>query len=361
VKPLNVAVIGAGHLGKIHTRLLKGLADFHLQVVVDPSPAARQAVEQEFQVATLEDYRQLTSEIDAVVIATPTIFHLEAALWCLDRSMHCLIEKPMVPSPRHAAVLVSLADRRQRTIQVGHVERFNPAWQAARPLLAQPISFEARRTSTYTGRSTDIGVVLDLMVHDLDLVLDAVDSPVASVSATGQALLGRHEDWAEARLQFENGVVAKFYASRVSRTAERSMRVHTDQLSAELDFAKGSVEIVEASEAIVNQTWQADQLSDVERRNVQSELFTKWLPHRTLTTTPVNAIELELRDFASAIREGRAPIVDGRAGQKVIDVAEQIIVSLRDSEQVRRRALEQEQQLDIIPAAHRFGQVRRAS
>lgn len=361
MKPLSIAVIGAGHLGKIHTRLLRGIDGFQLQAVVDPNPEARAAIEKEFAVRTLDDYRSLDDSIEAVVIATPTSLHLETALWCLEHGKHCLVEKPLVRSSRQASMLVQIAERRQRTLQVGHVERFNPAWQAVRPLLEHPICFESHRASTYTGRSTDIGVVLDLMIHDIDLILDAVDSPVTEVSACGQPVLGTLEDWAEARLQFENGTVAKLYASRVSRTPQRTMRVVCDHLSTELDFAKGTAEVVEACEAVADGSFKADRLPDAERRSLQSDLFSKWLPHRTMTTTPVNAIELELRDFLRSIRESKAPVVDGKAAHHAVEVAERIVEAIQASIEARRKAREAEQRLDIIPAAHRFGEVRRAS
>jgi predicted dehydrogenase len=361
VKPLSIAVIGAGHLGKIHTRLLKGIEGYEIEAVVDPNPDVRAAIEKEFQVPTLEDFRLLGEQVEAVVIATPTAVHLESALWALERGLHCFVEKPLVRSSRQASMLLQIAERRQCTLQVGHVERFNPAWQALRPSIVHPLYIESHRASTYTGRSTDIGVVLDLMIHDLDLVLDAIDSPVTDVSACGQPVLGSLEDWAEARLQFENGAVARLYASRVSRLPQRSMRLVTERMTADLDFAKGTAEVIESSEAVANGEFRADKLPEAERKSIQENLFSKWLPHRTVTTNPVNAIELELRDFHGAISQSRPPLVDGHAGQRVLAMAERITDAIQKSGEVQRQAREREQQPDIIPAAHRFGDVRRAS
>lgn len=361
MKPLSIAVIGAGHLGKIHTRLLKGLDGFELKAVVDPNSDARAAVERDFQVPTLDDYRALDEQIEAVVIATPTSLHLESALWALERGLHTFVEKPLVRSSRQATMLVQIAERKQCTLQVGHVERFNPAWKAMRSSIEKPMYIESHRASTYTGRSTDIGVVLDLMIHDLDLVLDVVDSPVVDVSASGQPVLGTLEDWAEARVQFENGAIARLYASRVSRHPQRSMRIVTETMTADLDFTKGSADVVELSEDVANSSFRLDRLPEVERKSLQADLFTKWLPHRSVTTTPVNAIELELQEFQASIRESRPPLVDGHAGFRVLTVAERITESIQKNWDIQRLARERDEALDIIPAAHRFGEIRRAS
>ncbi len=355
-----IAVIGAGHLGKIHTRLLKSIPCFELVAVAESNPKAREAIASEFQVACVPDYKSLEGKIDAAVIATPTSVHLESALWCLEHGIHCFVEKPMVRSARQADILVQVARHRSLTLQVGHVERFNPAWKAIKPLANQISYIEAHRTSSYTGRSTDIGVILDLMIHDLDLVLDCIDSPVTSVSASGQSILGEHEDWAEARLQFANGAIANLYASRVSRQAVRRMSLCGPGFAADLDFAKSTCDVIEACEEVMQETFSADKLPEEERRAIQATLFERWLPQRTLATVPVNAIEQELIDFGDSIHNRRAPLVSGKDARRVIEVAERILESVAASSQRRRQALEADEIPSIIPAAHRFG-VRRAS
>ncbi len=357
---IKIGVIGAGHLGKIHTRLLKTIPSFELIAVVDSDPKAREAIVAEFQVRAIADFKSLEGKIDAAVIATPTSVHLETALWCLEHGIHCFVEKPLTRSARHADILVQVARNRGLTLQVGHVERFNPAWQAIKPLAAHISYISAQRTSSYSGRSTDIGVVFDLMIHDLDLVLDCIDSPLTSVSASGQAILGAHEDWAEARLQFENGSVANLFASRVSRQAVRRMSLTGPGMSAEIDFAKATCEVVEACEEIIQRTFNADKLPDAERRAIQSTLFERWLPSRTLETVPKNAIEMELIDFQGAIQNKTSPLVSGKSARGAIDAAERILEALTLSLEKQSQAVEAEEILGIIPAAHRFG-VRRAS
>ena len=361
MSPIPVIVIGAGHLGKIHTRLLQGLSGFKTIAVADPNPVARSTIEKDYQLPTVEDYRMLEGEVTAAIVATPTCFHLETAVWCLEHGIHCFVEKPLVSSARQAELLVQIAHRRGLTLQVGHVERFNPVWQSLQPFLTQPLFIQAERTSTYTGRSTDIGVVLDLMVHDLDLIIQAIDSTVVSVQATGQSILGDHEDWAEAHLQFLNGAAARLYASRVSRTAKRTMHLFAEGMSAELDFAQRSCDLVTSCEAIREGNFRADRLPEAERRSVTQELFTTWLPHRSITAEPVNAIELELLDFEKAIRTSSKPQVDGQAARTVVEVAEQILAAIARSTRARDQAIEADHPPSVIPAAHRFGDARRAS
>ncbi len=357
---IKIGVIGAGHLGKIHTRLLKTIPGFELIAVAESSPKAREAVAAEFQVNAIADFRSLEGKIDAAIIATPTAVHLETALWCLEHGIHCFVEKPLTRSARHADILVQVARNRELTLQVGHVERFNPAWQAFVPLARRITYVSAHRTGSYTGRSTDIGVVFDLMIHDLDLVLGCIDSPVTNVSASGQAVLGTYEDWAEARLQFENGSVANLFASRVSRQAVRKMSLTGPGMSAEIDFAKGTCEIIEACDEVLQGTFNADKLPDDERRTIQSNLFEKWLPVRTLETIPRNAIEMELIDFQQAILQKKTPLVSGKSVRGAIDVAERILEALSLSVEKQCQSVEAEEIPAIIPAAHRFG-VRRAS
>jgi predicted dehydrogenase len=360
VSQIKIGVIGAGHLGKIHTRLLKTIPGFELIAVAESNPTAREAVAAEFHVNSIADFKSLEGKIDAAVIATPTSVHLETALWCLEHGIHCFVEKPLTRSARHADILVQVARNRELTLQVGHVERFNPAWQAVRPLAKHVTYVSAQRTSSYTGRSTDIGVVFDLMIHDLDLVLDCIDAPLTTVSASGQAILGTHEDWAEARLQFENGSIANLFASRVSRQAVRRMSLVGPGLSAEIDFGKATCDVIEACDEVSQGTFNADKLPDEERRTLQTTLFEKWLPARTLETTPKNAIEMELLDFQQAILHKTTPLVSGKSARGAIDVAERILEALSLTVEKQCQAFEAEEIPAIIPAAHRFG-VRRAS
>ncbi len=189
-------------------------------------------------------------------------------------------------------------------MQVGHVEQFNPAWQAAQDYIVAPQWVEATRESSYTGRSTDIGVVLDLMIHDLDLIVKSSRSSVARVEATGWSILGQHEDVAHARLWFQSGCIANLRASRVSRNLTRKMHVTTAAGFAEIDFGAGTADVVQISPEVASKQRQADVLPTSERLQVKEELFTEWMPHQRLSVTPTNAIADELSDFGIAIRTG---------------------------------------------------------
>ncbi len=337
MSPLRIAVIGAGHLGKIHTRLLKSLPDVHVVAVADPQENARQEIEQLLQVNTVSDYHSLVKDIDAVVVASPTSLHYSMASWSLRNGLHTFVEKPLVKSSAEASELVDLADRFGCVLQVGHVERFNPAWKVAESYLQQPLRIDSIRESTYTGRSTDIGVVLDLMIHDLDLVLSLIDDDVREVQATGWALMGQHEDVAESRIVFENGAVANLRVSRASRQAIRRMQVYSQTAMADIDFNSASVDIVGQCPEIASRKFSAESLPTAERMKIKDELFTRWLPHQRIEAPPANAIQCELQDFVGCIREHRQPIVAGRDCIRTLQVIESVLSSIHLGSQESRR------------------------
>ena len=202
--PIRIAVIGAGHLGRIHTRLLAGDDQFELVGIVDPSATARQAMAREHGVAVFSDFRQLQGQAEAAVVATPTILHHEVASYLLQNGVHVLVEKPITTTVSQANALIQLAGKHSRVLQVGQVERFNPAYRVARKHIRQARYIDSARLAPYTFRSTDVGVVLDLMIHDIDLSLATVQSEVVDIQAMGAAVIGPHEDMAQARLTFAN-------------------------------------------------------------------------------------------------------------------------------------------------------------
>ncbi len=238
------------------------------------------------------------------------------------------------PGPGSPAASGDTAGRACRTVQRGLVRR--PTIDGRRPLSIRSSHFILYR------RSTDIGVVFDLMIHDLDLALSMIASPVVEVAATGQALLGTHEDWAEVRLAFQNGAVANLYASRVSRTAVRRMSLVGANLTAEIDFARSTCEVIEACEEVRNGTFDANQMPAEQRLTIGSQLFERWLPTRTIEAPAVNAIERELDDFARSITDKKLPLVDGGAARDAIHVAERILEAIARSSETRRAALERD-------------------
>ncbi|MES1213031.1 MAG: Gfo/Idh/MocA family oxidoreductase [Singulisphaera sp.] len=325
MKSVNVAVVGVGHLGKIHARILSGLAQFNLVGLVDPVPECLAQATAAYQVPGFSHPRELHGRIDAAIVATPTRYHHQIARELIADGVHLLIEKPIASNYAEACELVDLARRQGTVLQVGHVERFNPAFAAALPHLGAPKYLTAVRRSGFSFRSTDIGVVLDLMIHDIDLVLSLVRSPLRNVEALGLALFGQHEDVANARLAFENGCIAELSASRASRQPARTMDIWSSRALASLDFTSRTVAVVRPNETILRREFDVEQLTMTERSALKDRLLNDYLPIEEMTIEPRDAITAELNDFAESIQTGRAPQVTGEAGRDAVDVAERVL------------------------------------
>ncbi|HEY2882848.1 MAG TPA: Gfo/Idh/MocA family oxidoreductase [Pirellulales bacterium] len=329
-EPIRLAIIGAGYLGRIHARLAQQVPDFQLVAVVDPQPDARRLAQNECQAPVLADYHELLGQIDAAVVATPTRFHHHVSVELLSHGIHLLIEKPIATSIAEADDILAAANQHGCRVQVGHIERFNPAWNQPNLLgmLRNPKYIEACRTSGYTFRSTDIGAVLDIMIHDLDLVLHFANSPVRSVQALGVSVLGNHEDVAQARLEFANGCVANLSASRVSFKSVRQMQVWSEQGCVALDFAVRSAAAIRPVTELAQREFDLDDLSPESRSHLKDHLFEDLLPIERYQADEQNALLEELKDFAGCLREHREPRVTGLQGRNVLDVAEQIVQAI---------------------------------
>src|SRR4051794_2656827 len=313
MKPLRVAVVGAGHLGRIHARIAAGLEEIELVAVADPVEAARTSVAQEANTRPVADYHDLIGDIEAAIVATPTTFHHAIGMELLNCGLPLLVEKPLALTSAQANDLATLARHKNVMLQVGHVERFNPALTAVSADVRDPKYIEATRTSGYTFRSTDIGVVLDVMIHDLDIVLSLAKSDVVDVQALGISVLGGHEDMATARLTFASGCVAHITASRVSFQQRRTMSIFTSRGSASINFATHEATVVKPTEEVLRREFRADKLSADERTYWKEHVFDQLLVRTARDSTPVNAIEEEQRDFVNAVRTGESPKVDGAA------------------------------------------------
>ncbi|HEX7447124.1 MAG TPA: Gfo/Idh/MocA family oxidoreductase [Pirellulales bacterium] len=324
-KPMRAAVVGVGHLGRIHARILATTPGVELVGVADPVETNRQQVAAAHQTRAFADHRELIGQIDAAVIATPTRFHAQVARDLLAAGIHLLVEKPLATSSAEAAEMVEAARRQALVLQVGHVERFNPAFVAAMPHLREPKYIEAVRRGGFSFRSTDIGVVLDLMIHDLDLVLSLVRSPVRRVDALGVALFGRHEDLVNARLTFANGCVATLSASRASHSAARTMQVWTRRGFTAVDFAARAATVVRPSASIARHELDIERLSSAEKNDLKDHLLTDHLPVEQLTVPEGDPLTAELTDFVTSIRTGRPPRVSGGQGLDAIRVAELVL------------------------------------
>jgi len=347
-----IGVIGAGHLGRIHAKLTAANPTCSFIGVADPSIDSRQIIESQLNVAAIADYREWLGKIDGAIIAAPTFLHLQIGAWCLSNGIHVLIEKPIASSLKEASHLVQLAQAKQRTLQVGHVERFNPAWQLALSHFSSDTVryIEAAREGTYTGRSTDIGIVMDLMIHDIDLILSTVLSPVDSISAYGWCVLGEHEDFATACLRFRNGTIANLRASRIASISKRQMQVYADDGLTEIDFATNTVNHTSPVHDVANGSRQADRLPPELRAKVKDNLYVDWLNKIDTKAEASNAILREQTEFVEAIRSGTPVTVTGEHGHRALEVATRILEQIAINRPVRA----------IIPAATRFGQTKAA-
>jgi predicted dehydrogenase len=330
VSRVRLAVVGVGHLGRIHARLAAKLPDVELVAVVDSRPEARLAAAAETGARAVAEYRDLIGEVDGAVVATPTRTHHSVASELMRGGIHLLVEKPMTASRAEADELVQLARRRHLVLQAGHVERFNPALVSVQHRLSEPKYIEARRQSGYTFRSTDIGVVFDLMVHDIDVTLSLVKSPIAHVEALGVSVMGDHEDMVNARLRFSNGAVANLTASRTSYVPLRTMHVFTPTCFASMDFTTRRSTLVEPRADLLWRKLSAAALADDERERLKGRLFEEVLIKSEAPSAETNALEQELLDFAAAIRSGRAPRVTGADGRDAVAAAEMILECVRD-------------------------------
>lgn len=326
---LLAAVVGAGHLGKHHSRILAGIDGVELTHVVDANLETAQQVAGLYNAQGLTDFRELIGRVDAVVIATPTAHHANVAVTLLEQGVHCLVEKPMAANFADARRMVEAASLSGATLAVGHTEQFNPAWEAAIAHCTQPRYIEAVRQNGYTFRATDIGVVFDLMIHDLDLVLSIVKHPVERIEATGVKVFGGQEDVCNARITFTNGCVATLTASRASHTPVRAMQVWGASSFASIDFATRAGHVLHPHSALTRGEVDVDSMTPAERDHLRKTLFEEQFKLEKFEAPARDQLTAELEDFTRAIREGRRPRVDGRQACTAIAVAERILSKMK--------------------------------
>jgi len=330
VNRVRLAVVGVGYLGRIHARLAAAADPLELVAVVDPSAATRHEVAVALGVDGFADVRDVLEQIDAAVVAAPTPRHHAIGTELLAAGKHVLMEKPLATSGVQCEELVELAEHHGLVLQVGHIERFNPALQAALPGIEAPVRFlEARRCGPFAFRSTDVGVVMDLMIHDLDIALALAGSRPVAVEAVGRSLVTRHEDMAHACVRFENGCLAALTASRVSPQAERRMQVWTDVGVHEVDFAGCRGQSLRQGPLLRRGEFDVDLVEPAEVSRLKDSFFAEVLPLESFEAPRGNAIEAELLDFAESIRQGRSPRVDGRQGARAVSLAQEILAVIQ--------------------------------
>jgi predicted dehydrogenase len=299
---MRTAVVGVGYLGRFHAQKYRQLTNSELVGIADPSAAARQAVAAELGVPAHADYRELLGRVDAVSIVTPTPQHYAIARDFLEAGAHVLVEKPMTATVEEGERLVEAARRAQRVLQVGHLERFNAAVQALQPILTVPRFLESARLAPFKHRGTDVNVVLDLMIHDIDLILSIVGSPVTAIDAIGTSVFSQEVDIANARLRFANGCVANATASRVSMKAERRLRLFQDDAYVSVDLQQKVLTVIRKMGEMG-----ADGVPPVDIKETSYEQG--------------DALKAEIEAFLEAAAGVRAPAVSGEDGLKALNVA----------------------------------------
>ena len=325
---LRLAVIGAGHLGRLHAKLATQTELFQLVGIVDPSEESRRQVAQQLDVPVFEQIGSLASSIDAAVVAAPSVHHHVVAKELLDHGIHLLVEKPLAVTSEQAQDLVEFATERGVILQVGHIEQFNPAVRAARLAVERPLYIESVRTSGFTFRSTDIGAVLDLMIHDLDIILSFVKAPIREIHALGTSVMGGHEDMAQARLHFENGCVANLTASRTSFKAQRTMQIFGQDVFGDLDFAEPALRLIHRSDQLSEGRFDVAELLPEQRQHFQQHLFDELLPIEEVDLESTNPLLDELKDFGHAILSGHPVQVTGLQGYHAVKVAERVLAAI---------------------------------
>jgi predicted dehydrogenase len=299
---MRTAVVGVGYLGRFHAQKYRQAANSELIGIADPAPEARRAVAAELDVPAHADYRELLGRVDAVSIVTPTPQHFAIARDFLEAGAHVLVEKPMTASVAEAENLIEAARRADRVLQVGHLERFNAAVQALQPILRVPRFLESARLAPFKHRGTDVNVVLDLMIHDIDLILSIVRSPVTAIDAIGTSVFSKEVDIANARLKFANGCVANATASRVSMKTERRLRLFDADAYVSVDLQQKVLTVIRKSGEMA-----ADGVPPVDIKETSYEQG--------------DALKAEIEAFLEAARGSRAPAVSGEDGLKALQVA----------------------------------------
>ncbi|MFL5340588.1 MAG: Gfo/Idh/MocA family oxidoreductase [Gemmataceae bacterium] len=326
---LRLGVVGVGHLGQAHARILAGLPEVKLVGVVDTNPAQAQTVADRHHTRVFADHRELAGHVDAACVVVPTTGHHAVACDFLSRGIPVLVEKPLTPTVEQANQLVELSHRNSTILQVGHIERFNPAFEELRKRPIHPKFIECERHGTFTGRSTDIGAVLDLMIHDLDLLLDLVASPVVDVSAVGAAVFGGHEDMVNARLRFASGCVAHLTASRMSPNAKRKLRIWAGEGYAGIDFVSRRLTLVQPSDELRHRCQDFTSFDPSRREALQDQVFTRYLQTLNLDCNHGDQLMAELEHFIHCVRTKSRPRVAGEDGRDAVVLAARVLESMR--------------------------------
>jgi predicted dehydrogenase len=298
MQKIRVAVIGTGHLGSIHAKIYRETANCSLVGICDIDRARLKELSRDLHVAGFSDYRELIGKVDAVSIATPTKLHYEIAADLLRRRIHTLVEKPFTSNLEEADSLIKIAQENNLILQVGHIERYNSAFSATQKLIQDPKFIECHRLSPFPNRSLDVGVVLDIMIHDIDIILGLVNSRIKKIESVGVNVLTSFEDIANSRITFDNGCVANLTASRVSEEIMRKIRIFQENTYISLDYKEAKANIYRKNGSAISK----------ENLPIEKE----------------QPLQKELADFIRCVIEHKEPLVSGKVAKEALEVALEI-------------------------------------
>jgi len=298
MQKIRVAVIGTGHLGSIHARIYRETANCSLVGICDIDKARLKELSRDLQVLGFSDYRELIGKVDAVSIVTPTKLHYEIAADLLRQRIHTLVEKPFTPNLEEADSLIKIAQENNLILQVGHIERYNSAFSATQKLIQDPKFIECHRLSPFPNRSLDVGVVLDIMIHDIDIILGLVNSQIKKIESVGVNVLTSFEDIANSRITFDNGCVANLTASRVSDEIMRKIRIFQENTYISLDYKEAKANIYRKNGSAISK----------ENLPIEKE----------------QPLQKELADFIRCVIEHKEPLVSGKVAREALQVALEI-------------------------------------
>ncbi len=307
---LKAAVIGVGYLGRFHAQKFAAIEGVDLIGVVDTSLERAREVADEVGTEAFSDYRDVLTRADVVSIVVPTQFHYQVARECIEAGCHILLEKPVTRTVEEAQELIDMAKERNLVFQVGHLERFNPAVLALDGILCNPQFIESHRLAPFKPRGTDVNVVLDLMIHDIDIILSLVGHPIKTVNSVGVPVLSEEVDIANARLQFENGCVANVTASRASREAMRKIRIFQSDSYISIDYQERKISIYQKKEG-------QSPIPGLPNVAIEERSFEQ-----------SDALMAEIRSFVNAVQSGSDPVVSGEDGKRALEIALKITTRL---------------------------------
>jgi len=324
---LKIGVIGTGHLGKLHTKMFSEIENCELVSIYDSNSEHANNVSEEFKVSTSNSIDELLDKVDAVSIAAITSAHYEIAKKCFAKGVHVFVEKPITATIPQAEELVKISNQKKLNLQVGHIERFNPALVSMEKYMLEPKFIQTDRLAQFNPRGTDVAVVLDLMIHDIDIILSLVKSKVTDVQANGVAIVSDTLDIANARIQFENGAVANVTASRISQKKMRKMRIFQQDGYIALDFVTGVAELFRLMPVDSADSPSYIPLGEIGVGNKKRKLV-----YEQPKQKEINALKYELQLFINSVLYNEKPVVSGEDGLRALKVAEIIIQKIEQSQ-----------------------------